>query len=56
VKETNTRAQEPKEKLHSGQKARGALEKAKPETGEMTQQFKEAAKKKTNVTIDNLGK
>ena len=57
VNEANKEAHQGKEMLNTGQgKAIEAQGTATTETGGMTQELKEEAKKKTNETIDNLGK
>ena len=56
VNEANAQAQEGKQKLDAGQEAIEAQSATKQETGDMTQQLKEAAKEKSSETIDNLGK
>ena len=56
VNEANAQAQEGKQKLDAGQEAIEAQSATKQGTGDMTQQLKDAAKEKSNETIDNLGK
>ena len=56
VNETNAQAQEGKQKLDAGQKAIEGQSATKQGSGDMTQQLKDAAKEKSNETIDNLGK
>ena len=56
VNEANAQAQEGKQKLDAGQEAIEAQSATKQGTGDMPQQLKDAAKEKSNETIDNLGK
>ena len=56
VNEANAQAQEGKQKIDAGQEAIEAQSATSEGTGDMTQQLKDAAKEKSNETIDNLGK
>ena len=56
VNEANTQVQEGKQTLDAGQEAIKAQSATNQGTGDMTQQLRDAAKEKSNETIDNLGK
>ena len=56
VNEANTKAQDAGEKAKSGQDAIEAKGAAKEEAGDMSQQLREAAKEKSNETIDSIGR
>lgn len=56
VNEANAQAQEGKQKLDAGTQGIDTQGASSQGSSDMTQQLKDAAKEKSNETIDNLGK
>jgi len=56
VNEANAQAQEGKQKLDAGEEAIKSQSATSQGSGDLTQQLRDAAKEKSDETIDNLGK